>query len=249
MRTLGLTALLAFGPLAAQPLDGTYLGSIEGTPATLTLRQDGSALSGAIDAGGYGYTLDGTAGGGSAQGTLTDPQAGSTMPFELAAQGDALTLSIMVADPYGQVQRVPFSFQRGGAAPAGPAPGPSPPAPPAEANVQRDPALVGLWTYSDTYVSGDFSGTTRLSLQVNPDGTYLYGNGSVSIGGENALGSYGGRSDGGDVTRGQWRTEGNVIHILEAGAAQWTPYARYYVEGNRMMFTLSNGSRQSWYRR
>lgn len=240
---------LASGPVAAQPLGGSYVGDLNGTPATLTLEQDGAALRGAIDAGGYGYSLDGAVAQGGAQGTLTDPQAGSALPFELAAQGDALTLTLLASDPYGQVQRIPFSFRRSGAAgaaPSGPAglgaqPGPQPSA---EANVQRDPALVGAWTYSDTYNSGDFSGTTRLQLQVNPDGTYLYGSGGVSISGDSGYG----QSSGGDVTRGEWRTEGNVIHIREAGSG-WTPYARYYVEGNQMLFTFGDGSRQLWTRR
>lgn len=242
--------LFAFGPVAAQPLDGSYVGDLNGTPATLTLEQDGAVLRGAIDAGGYGYTLDGAVAQGGAQGTLTDPQAGSTLPFELAAQGDALTLTLLASDPYGQTQRIPFAFRRSGtagAAPSGPAFGapPSAPQPSAEANVQRDPALVGAWSYSDTYTSGDFSGTTRLQLQVNPDGTYLYGSGGVSISGDSGYG----QSGGGDVTRGEWRTEGNIIHIKEAGSPQWTPYARYYVEGHQMLFTFGDGSRQVWTRR
>src|SRR5690606_16997637 len=140
----------------------------------------------------------------SASGTLTDPQAGSAMPFELAAQGEALTLTILAADPYGQTQRVPFSFVRSGGAASGPAataPTPQPQAPAPEANVQRDPALVGRWMHSDTYNSGDFSSTTRLHLQVNPDGTYLYGSGGVSFSGD----SHYGHSGSGDVTQGEWR--------------------------------------------
>ncbi|HLT46974.1 MAG TPA: hypothetical protein VK002_07080 [Rubricoccaceae bacterium] len=256
MRTLGLAIMLTLGPFAAaQPLGGDYHGTISGTPATLTLQQDGAALRGAIDAGGYGYTLVGTAAGATASGTLTDPQAGSAMPFELTAEGDALTLTLVATDPYGQAQRVPLSFVRAGAAgpPQGSLPqqapqAQTPPDPSAEANVQRDPALVGRWSYSDTYVSGDFSGTTRLSLQVNPDGTYLYGDGSVSIGGANDYGSYSGSSGGGAVTRGRWRTEGGVVYVQEEGSPGWAPYARYYVEGNQMMFTFGDGSRQVWSR-
>lgn len=242
------------GVMAAPPssgsssLAGTYAGTIDGTPASLVLQQNGASLTGVIDAGGYGYTLTGTAQGESGRGTLADPQAGSAMEFELAAQGSALTLTILATDPYsGQMQRIPFSFHRGGAAPAGPFQGA--PAVGREGNVERDPALVGAWSHSDTYMSGDFSSTTRLSLHVNPDGTYLYGNGSVSIGGANEMGSYGGQSGGGDVTRGQWRTEGNIIYIMEAGSAQWAPYARYYVEGGQMVFTFGDGSKQLWSRR
>lgn len=246
MRLLTLLLLLACGSLAAQPLDGAYHGDLNGTPATLTLQQDGPALRGAIDAGGYGYALSGTVSGSGGEGTLTDPQAGSAMPFELAAQGSALTLTILATDPYGQVQRIPFSFQRAGGSGSPGAATPPSPGPPAgaEANVQRDPALVGMWSYSNTYNSGDFSGTTRLQMQVNPDGTYLYGGGGVSISGDSGSG----RSGSGDVTRGEWRTEGNIVHVRGAGSPQWTPYARYYIEGGQMLFTFGDGSRQVWTR-
>lgn len=114
---------------------------------------------------------------------------------------------------------------------------------------ERDPALVGAWSYSDTYISGDFSATTRLFMQVNADGSYAYGSGGVSAGMDNNLGSVYGNSGSGDVTRGEWRTEGGIVYIREPGAPGWTPYARYYVEGASMMFTFANGERQVWHRR
>jgi len=112
-----------------------------------------------------------------------------------------------------------------------------------EPSGEHDPALVGAWSYSDTYVSGDFSATSRLSMQILPDGTYLYGKGNVSLGG-----SYSGNSRGADVTRGKWRTQGGVVYIVEDGGVQWEPYARYYVEGGSMMLTFADGKRQTWYR-
>ena len=33
-----------------------------------------------------------------------------------------------------------------------------------------------------------------------------------------------------------------------ATCAGWAPYARYYVEGGRMLFTFGDGSRQVWTR-
>lgn len=257
-----LLLLLGSSLATAQPsssgfssgLSGAYAGAINGAPATLTLQQQGNTLSGVIDASGYRYDLAGTVEGSGARGTLTDPQAGGVMAFELAADGGGLTLTLFSTDPFtGEVQHLPFSFRRGEASPprtaAGTAPGAVVPESGEETGVERDPALVGAWVYSDTYVSGEFSGTTRLYLQVNPDGSYLYGNGRVTAGGSNSLGSYSGDTgNSGDVTRGQWRTQGNVVYVKENGAGAWVPYARYHVEGARMLFTFGDGSRQLWSR-
>lgn len=237
----------------AEVLSGSYTGEIAGTPSTLTLERSGGTFNGAIDAGGYGYSLRGTAVGDSGSGMLTDHQAGAQIEFEIVERAGAVTVTLLAADPAsGQVQRIPFEFRRGG---DGPTAG-GEPAQIAEAqgggqnaNIERDPALVGVWAYSDTYISGDFSATTRLYMQVNPDGSYLYGSGNVSAGLDNSLGSVYGQSGDGDVTRGQWRTESGIVYIMEAGSPQWVPYARYYVEGNSMMFTFGDGKRQLWSRR
>src|SRR5690606_2606582 len=158
---------------STEGLDGPYTGTINGTPATLTLQQQDASLSGVIDASGYQYTLTGTVDGHAGRGTLSDPQAGGAMEFELAAEGDALTLTLLTVDPFaGQTQRVPLVFQRGeGVQPAPAAGGQEMGA--ADAEAGGDPSLVGAWVYSDTYTSGEFSSTTRVYLQVNPDGTYL----------------------------------------------------------------------------
>lgn len=259
-------------PAGGQLLSGTYRGDIAGTPATLTLETAAGGLRGAIDAGGYGYTLQGSVSGNVGQGTLADPQTGANMPFEISEQAGAVTLIMLVQDPSsGQSQRVPFTFNRdgvgaagvqsgGGAAGyggsagaqaghgAGPAGGAG-----QQANVQRDPALVGNWSYNETYTSNDalssFSAVTRYFLQISPDGSYAYGSGGMSAGLDNDLGSVSGNSGGGDVSRGQWRTENNIVYIMEPGSPQWVPYAKYYVEGSSMMFTFGNGKRQVWHRR
>lgn len=253
--SLLLAALLA-APTSAQQgtgsamselptLDGTYEGVIADTPAVLTLRQSEGTVQGTIDAAGYGYSLQGTVADGTASGTFSDSGTGATMPFELIEANDELTLTLQATDASGQTHPITFSFTRRGSV------APPPPAAPAtpDPSVERDPVLIGAWSYSDTYNSGDFSGTTRLYLQINPDGSYLYGDGEVSIGGSGAYGSYSGQSGGGDVVQGHWRTEQQVLYVQPPGASSWMPHARYYVEGGRMLFTMGDGSRQVWHRR
>lgn len=112
-------------------------------------------------------------------------------------------------------------------------------------NYQRDPALVGLWRYSESYTSGDFSMVTQRFLEVRPDGTYSYGKGQVAGGGNS--GSFdSGR--GGDVITGKWRTENGMIYIDEGGYGNWVPYSGYYVEGNSLMLKFNNGAKEIWER-
>lgn len=112
-------------------------------------------------------------------------------------------------------------------------------------NYQRDPSLVGLWHYSDSYTSGDFSMTTEKYMEVRMDGTYSYGNGRVIGGGD--AGSFDSGNDGSDLLTGRWRTENGIIYIDE-GYGNWTPYCGYYVEGNTLMLKFNDGSKELWYR-
>ena len=113
-----------------------------------------------------------------------------------------------------------------------------------KANIQRDSYLVGLWRYTDSYTSGDFSMVTEKYMEVRMDGTYSYGNGKVAGGGNS--GSFG--SGGGDVITGNWRTENGIIYIDEGGYGNWIPYSGYYIEGNSLMLKFENGSREIWNR-
>lgn len=252
-------------PSARSPLDnmmtpqqssafaGTYAGTLSGTPTMLTIQQQGATLQGQVDAGGYPYALSATASGATARGTLSDPQTGGTMNVELSMQGDQLSLTLLVQDPNtGQMTRMPTLFQRSGAGPGGSAiggpaqVGQAPdPGGAASDGFERDPYLVGSWSYTESMTSGDASMVTQMFLQVNPDGTYATGNGRAVGGGAGWSGDTG---YGGDVVRGKWRTQDRIIYIQEAGSPQWVPYARYYVEGTRMMFTFGDGSRQVWHR-
>lgn len=235
-------------PQRSAGLAGTYSGMLNGTPTTLTLQQQGSSFQGEADAGGYRYTLSGTVQGNTATGQLSDPQTGGAMNVELALQGDQLSLVLLAQDGFGQTNRIPAQFQRGAAASQGlgsqgMGAGTGSPA---QENVERDPALVGGWSYTESMTSGDASMVTQMFLQVNPDGTYATGNGRAVGGGAGWSGDTG---YGGDVARGQWRTQNGVVYVKENGVGQWAPYARYYVEGGRMMFTFGDGSRQVWHRR
>lgn len=233
--------ILFSGTAMAQSFTGTFAGSIQGTPTTLTLEQEGTTLRGQADASGYLYTLTAAVSEPSqAQGRFTDPQTDGALDVELALQEDQLTLTLLVQDPQtGQVQRMPVLFRRGDAAAETPVPEAE------DANIARDPRLVGLWSYTDTYVSGDFSGTSQVFMQVKPDGTYAYGNGRVMAG---TSGAWGDTGHSGDVSTGSWRTQDVIIYVKENNTGPWVGYARYHIEGDRMLLTFGDGSKQLWHR-
>lgn len=105
-----------------------------------------------------------------------------------------------------------------------------------------DPNLCGSWSRTESMSSGDFSMATRHFLVVRPDGTYTLGTGDMVGGG--SMGSLASR--GNDSVSGRWKAEGGIVHVQEYGA--WQPFARYYVEAGKLMFTFGDGSREVWYR-
>lgn len=253
----GLGGVLGQGTAPAT-MTGTYNGTLQGTPMVLRLEHEGEKVGGKVDAAGYVYLLEGTASGSSARGKLNDPQTGGGAQFEIAwGGGDSLTLTIVTTDPAtGQAGRVPVTFQRAGtsgasgstvggplagAAGAGPGAGES-----AEAAVERDPALVGRWRWSESTVSGSFSMVNEQILEIHPDGRYVLGEMRVVGGGD--TGSFDGGRSGAPASVGQWKTRDRVVYVQEQGTSQWYPHARYYVEAGRMMFTMGDGSRQVWER-
>jgi hypothetical protein len=199
--------------LSAQQWDGQYQGNIEGTPATLDIQTSGETLNAVIDAQGYRYNLQGTMQGNSANGKLTDPQTQATMDFTAENSQGSVLLTLIAVDPYsGQQQRFPLTFRRNAQnAPIGQAPMTGSGSQTENQNgavEERDQRLVGLWSYTESYSSGEYSFASQFKLQINPDGTYLYGDGKVAGGGPGVSGSSG---SGGDVTQGKWKTEGNII--------------------------------------
>lgn len=109
--------------------------------------------------------------------------------------------------------------------------------------VERDPSLAGSWSRVESISSGDASMSTRMSLLICPEGTYVRTVGGTVGGGA----GWSAESGGSDSTRGQWRTEGGAIFI-RSGVMGWEHYARYYVEGGSLMLTLGNGEREVWHR-
>ena len=105
--------LLSFSLYAQSPFTGTYQGNVEGSPATCTLKQIQSQLSGQVNAIGYIYQLSGTVEGNSASGQVTDLQEQSQLPYTAQIQGDQLTFTLVFQDDWGNKQEISLNFHRG----------------------------------------------------------------------------------------------------------------------------------------
>lgn len=121
--------------------------------------------------------------------------------------------------------------------------------PDATGDGQHDPRLVGRWTYSHTYFSGGFSGTTRRTRVFMPDGKFAEkGSASASMTHRDSGGNWEGSSDysaAGPGERGTWNTAGKVLSLAyEDGSAS---QVSYYIEGGSML-TGQGSSQKLWQR-
>lgn len=118
---------------------------------------------------------------------------------------------------------------------------------PQASSVQRNPQLVGTWDRTESFGGGssEYGGAVRETLVISGDGTFVLGPGEFAGGGPGVSGS---SSGGGAQATGQWATSDEVVYVSD-GSSGWEPYARFYVEPGKLMFTFADGSRQLWYRR
>jgi len=223
---------------------GKYDGDIQGTKAVLDVTDENQQLSGMIDASGYRYHLQGSISGSSSNGRLIDVQTQGQLEYQAILQDDSILLTLSTWDPLsGRSNSFQVNFAKAGNSKDGVVGSIQDDSTKhSEEQTERDQNIVGAWIYSESYNSGGFGFASQWKMQINPDGSYLYGDARI-------MGGDGGSSidsGGGDVTRGQWRTQNGVIHINEGYS--WQPYARYHVEGYSMMLTFGDGSRQVWKR-
>lgn len=234
-------AALLFSASAAA-FTGSFAGRLEGQPVRAELRERGGRIDGTVEISGYRYRVAARKSGARATGELQD-EAGVRVPLVMALDGRRLTLAVHAQGPDGPALEI--ALAKTGAAPGAPARSGDAPAPQAQGR-EIDPALVGRWSKSESYTSGDFSAASETNLQLFPDGTYRFGASKLYGGGD--AGSFGSEGAGGGE-QGRWSTANRILYVLDAASGQWSAYARYYVEGNRALLTYGNGKREVWQRR
>ena len=246
MKCLFLTIVLisGYGSMIAQipsNWNGNFTGNIMGVETILTGVSQGPSWEGVIDASGYRIYLKGSIIDETCSGTMTDPQTQTTVDFRAQSARDAITIFIRDINPYTGVEEdMSFIFTKtADASPTLPSNASGSVSPSISSN-QIDRALIGIWRFTDSYVSGDFSFATDYFMEFNGDGTALYTDGRTAGGGPTSSID----SGAGDVHRVNWKAENQVIYIDEGTG--WQHYAKYYQENGSLMFTFGNGKRQVW---
>jgi hypothetical protein len=230
---------------SASDWSGNFEGNILGAAATLIGNLDGQHWTGTIAVAGYPIQFDGTVIDMKCTGTMTDPQSKTSSPFVARYAGRQITINIHDLNPIsGLEEDMEFIFLKTSAEQVtGTAIASSINQVDKGELAMRDQSLVGLWRYTDSYVSGEYSFATDYFIQLNRDGTALYTDGRTAGGGP-ASSIVSGQPDTHQV---YWKTENKILYAKEENG-QWGAYARYYVEGNSMMLTYNNGKKQVWER-
>jgi hypothetical protein len=230
--------------------DGYFEGTLIGIQSTLTGKTTGSQWTALIDAQGYPLHLEGTISGRQCSGNITDPQNNSTLPFKATHSGIEITISVRDENPItGVMEDMEFIFVKGTppseqATTQSSIQSSAPPTPAVSVDASKlDQTVVGLWRYTDTYVSGEFSFATDYFMQFFANGVVYITDGRTAGGGPTSSID----SGDGDVHQGTWKTENKVLWLHD-GTNGWQNYARYYAEGNSMMLTYANGFKQVWER-
>jgi|GEM_PF-3799808 len=219
-----------------------YHGTINGVTCSMQLNVQGNNMSGKItDNSGYQYNLKGQIQGMQMNGKMTDTGTNNQFDFQANKNGNNIAMLVMIPNQYGQIQQLNLQFTKGN--------------PPVQqqntgltgnSNGQIDNRLVGAWSNSSTSNSGNFSMSSSVTLQLNQDGTYFYGNGRVVFGGASSFGDTG---QDGSGNKGKWKIQNKTIYITDGQANQWYPFAGYYLEGYKLLLKFADGSKQIWYRK
>jgi hypothetical protein len=114
----------------------------------------------------------------------------------------------------------------------------------------RDPKLAGTWVKESNYSSGYGSNGTYGSMSTQEtmvfyqDGTMANGPSSTVVGGSNYTGTS--SSEATNRIEGlYWYNQGNrlFLYAVDQGKAETVELGTYYIEGNNMLITATNGNK------
>jgi hypothetical protein len=222
--------------------EGSFTGAILGLESILTGTLDGDQWTGVINVSGYPIVMTGTVIDMKCTGNIADEQTHTSTPFTATYSGKQIRIHIRDINPItGLEEDMEFVFVKTTTQEAvGTAIQKSITLDKVD-NSPRDQNLTGLWRFTDTYVSGEYSFATDYFIQFNPNGVILVTDGRTAGGGPTSSLD----SGEGDTHQGIWKTENKTLYTKEEGG-QWGVYAKYYVDGNSMMLTYNNGRKQVW---
>lgn len=186
------------------------------------------------DDNGYTYVVEASIVENRASGTFSDPQTGAVLGTILILESEVIRLQIFESLEVGEGSNpvLTLVFARPGAAP-----------PAVTDEIQLDPSMIGLWTYSEstTDPGSSFSFLVEWFLELRSDGSFVQA--SRSAGGTGGVSA---NNEPQVVAQGKWKTDQKVLWVDTGNGFQ--PFVRYLVDAQNMMFSFQDGSRQLWNR-
>jgi hypothetical protein len=208
---------------------GVFHATGDGTRSVLNLTARDGRLTGMLDAANITAQVDGATARGDVKDAATAAKLGT---IHLALSGDTVALTLTAVDPRsGATLRLPtVTYSRGVAPPI---------------DIQRDAQLAGRWRHSWDAGDGAAGASTERWLVLYPDGTVQHGK-SKGPTTDAIVGHSIADDEGGFV--GKWRTTDRTLYVMPDGHAHWTPYAQYQIEGEKLLLTFNDGTRQVYSR-
>ena len=204
---------------------GVFHAGGDGRRSVLNLTDRGGKLTGMLDAANIAGQVSGT----SATGEVRDATTAASMgTIELTLNGDALVMTLTPIDPRGgaPLPLPAVTYTRGMPPPV---------------DVQLDAQLTGRWRHTWTPGSGGPAEAVDVLLVLNPDGSVEYGKSKPeAISGIDTAGD--------DGFAGKWRTSDRTLHVMPGGHSRWVAFARYHLDGAKLVLTFNDGGRQVYYR-
>lgn len=230
-------------------LAGNYSASFNGDDLYLSLEKKAGTNYGGIMKDSYQtYTVALTTAGTRVTGTAKESTLGLEFKITGQVQGDQLPLHFTI-EVAGESNSMDIVFAREGSAPArGFNNDVQPSALVLPAGAQHPQEVAGTWAKEELYQSGagdNYMGSSfSQSMTFLPDGQLSEGGSSAYMSGSNYSGQSTGQG-GGIIPGAAWYTIGNQLYLMftENGQTQNVALGKYYVEGNNMLLTGSNGEK------
>jgi hypothetical protein len=233
----------------AEGLAGNYSASFNGDELYLSLEKNSGNTYGGIMKDSYQtYTVALTLAGTRVTGTAKESTLGLEFKITGQVQGDQLPLNFTI-EVAGESNSMDIVFAREGSAQS---PGITyddhPSAMVLPAGAQHPQEVVGTWAKEELYQSGygdNYMGSSfTQSMTFLADGHLAEGASSAYMSGSNYNGQSSGQG-GGVIPGAAWYTIGNQLYMMynENGQTQTVHLGKYYVEGNNMLITGTNGEK------
>lgn len=212
----------------SQPFAGSFAGQQPGINSSASIKVEGATLTGNFELNGRPGNVTATINGSNCQGILYDVQMKKNYDFTGAVSGDSLYMSIVF--PELNNQAINLEMKRIAVVKS------SPVATPAAG--ERNPNLVGLWRYTETFSSGSGDNYASLStdyfMEFKNDGT-VYSWTGKSAGGTNNMTIEGYPSG---TEKAGWSTEGKTLYLIDLASGQ-KKSVLFFADAEHMM--LHNG--------